>query len=133
MKTASATLFILIGILALVRTASAQSTPMRANIPFDFTVGDKHLDKGEYVIRVESGVVQLSNKKGSGVSSLSYAASPEKSRTKSALVFWRYGDAYFLSKVLQADGAARELPKTRTEIEIARRYSGVPIEAAATR
>src|SRR2546425_6433607 len=52
MKRVSATLFILIVILAMASTASAQSTPMRANIPFDFTVGDRHLDKGDYRVRV---------------------------------------------------------------------------------
>ncbi len=60
MKKISATLFVLVVILALAGTASAQST-LKANIPFDFTVGDKHLEKGEYIVRLDSSVVQLSH------------------------------------------------------------------------
>ena len=132
MKRVSATLLAMVGILALTTTASAQSMPMRANIPFDFAVGDRHLDKGEYIVRVESGVVQLRSTKGSGAFSLSQAASPGKSQTGNVLEFRRYGDAYFLSKLLWADGVARELPKTRSEIEIARKYPGVRAIETAT-
>ena len=135
MKRVSATLFILIVILAMASTASAQSTPMRANIPFDFTVGDRHLDKGDYRVRVTTlGVLQLQSSNGSAAFSLLQAAPQENPQTRGALVFRRYGDAYFLSKIVWADGLARELPKTRGEIEIARKYPGAPaIETATAR
>ena len=135
MKRVSATLFVLIVILAMALTASAQSTPMRANIPFDFTVGDRHLDKGDYRVRVTTlGVLQLQSSDGSAAFSLLQAAPEENRRTRGALMFRRYGDAYFLSKIVWADGVARELPKTRGEIEIARKYPGAPaIETATVR
>ena len=130
MKRVSAAWFVLVVILAMATTASAQST-LKANIPFDFAVGDKHLDKGEYVVRVDAGVVQLLSMKGSGAMALAQSAPPERSQSKNALVFRRYGDAIFLWKLLRADGIARELPQTRGEIEIARRYRNAPaIETA---
>src|SRR5881296_3149744 len=133
MKKISATLFVLVVILALAGTASAQST-LKANIPFDFTVGDKHLEKGEYIVRLDSSVVQLSHVvKGSGAMSLVHAATPEQQR-QDALVFRRYGDAIFLWKILRADGTPRELVQTRSEIEIAKKYPGsLRIETAAAK
>src|SRR3989449_9922226 len=104
MKRVSATLFILIVILAMASTASAQSTPMRANIPFDFTVGDRHLDKGDYRVRVTTlGVLQLQSSNGSAAFSLLQAAPQENPQTRGALVFRRYGDANFLSKIVWAE------------------------------
>ena|SRR5437899_1346159 len=132
MKRVSATLFVLVVILALAGTASAQST-LRANIPFDFTVGDRHLEKGDYIVHVESAVVQLTNVKGSGAMSLVHTASPERQK-QDALVFRRYGDAIFLWKILRADGVSRELLQTRSEIEIAKKYpSPARIETAAAK
>ena len=132
MKRVSAAWFILVVIFALAGTASAQST-LRANIPFDFAVGETHMDKGEYVVHVDSSVVQLTNVKGSGAAmSLVHTASLERSQPQNALVFRRYGDAIFLWKVLRAEGVARELPQTRGEIEIARNYRRGPTIETAT-
>src|SRR5438094_8830616 len=107
MKRVSATLFVLIVILAMASTASAQSTPMRANIPFDFTVGDRHLDKGDYRVRVTTlGVLQLKSSNGSAAFSLLQSAPEETPQTRGALVFRRYCDACFISKVVWPDGLA---------------------------
>src|SRR5438876_9436334 len=101
MKRVSATLFILIVILAMASTAAAQSTPMRANIPFGFTVGDRHLDKGDYRVRVTTlGALQLQSSNGSAAFSLLQAAPHENPHTEGAPVFWLYDYAYILSKLL---------------------------------
>src|SRR2546427_11719462 len=99
MKRVSATLFILIVILAMASTASAQSTPMRANIPFDFTVGDRHLDKADYRARVTIlGALQLQSSNASAAFSLLQAAPQENPQTRRALVFRRSADANWPGK-----------------------------------
>src|SRR5215831_13039557 len=133
MKRVSTTMFLVMVILVLATTASAQTTSLRANVPFKFAVGDKFLDKGEYSVYVmNTRLLQLVSSTGKSAMSLSQAISPKDSNVRSVLVFWRYGDTYFLSKVVRADGAAWELPKSQSEIEIARNYRGNPeIETAA--
>ena len=134
MKTVSTTMFLLMVILVLATTASAQTTSLRANVPFNFAVGDKYLDKGEYTVYVmNSRLLQLVSSRGASAYSLSQTVSSKDFKDRSVLVFWRYGDTYFLSKVIREDGAAWELPKSRSEIEVAKKYPGPKIETAAAK
>ncbi len=121
------TLICMTVIFALATIASAQSQKLIANIPFDFNVGSVELAAGSYMVDVtNSGVLELMDAKGKMIFSSSRPASQPKSQTQNALLFKRYGDAYFLSQLFWEGGLARELPKTGKEIELARRYQAVP-------
>jgi hypothetical protein len=87
--------------LASVATtgANAQEPTLKANIPFDFTVGNTSMPAGEYTITSPFEEVLLLRSGGhsaSIVTSKDYA----ESESGSKLVFDRYGNQYFLHEVL---------------------------------
>ena len=98
----------LLVVLAMVpAVASAQSLAgsIRANIPFDFTVGDKKLPAGVYsIVRAQqsSGDVVLaisSADRHLNTFQLTNAVMTLDPKRKETLVFHRYGDEYFLSQL----------------------------------
>jgi hypothetical protein len=80
---------------------SAQSR-QQATIPFDFTVGQRLLPAGTYVIRpLGPGVIAVRGwKENELVSATTLITSAnEVSKNPDTLVFHRYGDQYFLSEI----------------------------------
>ncbi len=84
-----------------------------ANIPFAFTVLDKTVPAGKYVIQnavttSKSGIVKFRNvDTGHSVAVLapSNAASyTTKDKVAAKVIFHRYGDRYFFSEIWSADG-----------------------------
>ena len=118
----AATILMLIGILAA--TAEAQSVngiSMRANIPFEFSVGDKILPAGEYRIQQvnpSSDLVMLQIATADGEARLLVRVQSIHSTNarRTMLVFNRYGSSYFLS-TLGIEGAmdSWQAPKSRAE------------------
>ena len=106
-----------------IQAAQGQSlnTHVRAQIPFDFTVGDKKFPAGEYSIgRAQSGddaLLEVSSVKGNLTAFR--LTSEELSLTRKAsdtLVFHQYGDQYFLYEVWPAGGnVGRALLESRSE------------------
>jgi hypothetical protein len=110
------TLFAFASILG-AGAAVAQDRGVQANVPFDFTVGNKLLPAGTYTITPASeGVIAIQNR-DKHVLILS-AALPDGKEAKNGgeLVFDRYADQYFLREIL-CDAAAMnvELPATKAE------------------
>ena len=80
---------------------SAQSR-QQATIPFDFTVGQRLLPAGTYVIRpLGRGVIAVRGWKGNELVSATtlITSANEVSKNPDTLVFHRYGDQYFLSEI----------------------------------
>ena len=94
---------------------------VRANIPFDFTVGEKKLSAGEYSIgRTQPSVdiaISITDVDGhTKAIRLTNAAVTTHPKKKAYLVFHRYGDQYFLSQVWPAGGSiGREFPVSASE------------------
>jgi hypothetical protein len=98
--------------ICLLLTAAAlfaQTTPsqrlMKVNIPFAFSVEDRSLPEGEYLVLTVTPersirIVSADGKHTAIVNTLpNYAKSPSES---SRLVFHRYGNQYFLAQVWTA-------------------------------
>ena len=67
MKRITAVAFFTLASILGVGSAFAQMQPrqVRATVPFDFTVGNKHLPAGTYSIaRAMDGTIQIQNRKG---------------------------------------------------------------------
>jgi hypothetical protein len=116
-------------LVTTVGSAQAQSLAYRisANIPFDFSIGDKKLTSGKYSIgraRQNSDDTILSILDGDGRSKAipsSHAVETLRSKDKATLVFHRYGDQYFLYQVWQAgETTGREFIISRNERDIRR-------------
>jgi hypothetical protein len=83
-----------------------------ANIPFAFTVLDKTVPAGQYVIQSagtsRSGLVKFRNvATGHAVAVLapsSAASYTTKDKVDAKLIFHRYGDRYFFSEIWSASG-----------------------------
>jgi hypothetical protein len=110
------TLLSAILLVTLVASAQGQSLAykVRANIPFDFAVGEKKLPAGEYSIgraqRSDDIAISITD---AGGHTKAVTLDP---KGKSSLVFHRYGDQYFLFQVWPAGGSVgREFPVSASE------------------
>src|ERR1044071_10142845 len=111
-------------LINVVVTAQAQSGDrMRANIPFDFIVKDKHLPAGEYTVeRVRFGaseVMKIQSLDGQ-VSAMAqaYMAGSGKYQKDGKLVFYGYGDQRVLAHVWTAGDQEKYTLKFRADDEL---------------
>lgn len=100
-----------------VVSANGQS-PTRANVPFDFTVGETTLAAGNYAIASATAAgdcLKITNTKAKGAAvRLTIPLNGEVQHGK--LVFHRYGQRYFLAEVWTDGGSqGRRLMKGRQE------------------
>ena len=116
---------------AAVASANAQlSIPIKAKIPFDFTVGDKKLPAGEYTFSRLTGLssnnVMFVSSSDASTRMLQSTLSAEvlMPRNESTLVFHKYGDQYFLEQILtQGEQVGAELPESRGERTVRRQLA----------
>ena len=97
---------------------------LQITIPFDFTVGEKLLKSGEYVI-APSGDKAISFKStagnGSAVALINAVTKIDMQTPK--LIFHKYGDTYFLTQAwLRNSDSGKELFVSPKEIQMARDY-----------
>ena len=119
----------------MVPATQAQSIMLKADIPFNFVVGDKQLPPGEYHVKQTHPSLTLiqSHDARSLAMVLTTATQARKISDVGKLVFNRYGDQYFLSKIwTPSSDTGREVRKSRLEREVAQRLSeGAPTVVAA--
>jgi hypothetical protein len=125
-------LMLIVGLaLAAAVVANGQAQPaLRAQVPFDFVVGEKTLRAGEYRVSQTGSTgeaVVINSDKGDRILCLSNNADRFGDRELAAkLVFHRYNNTYFLSQVWMAgDSTGRELPKTKQERGIERELKAI--------
>lgn len=117
--------------LTLLTAAAAlgQSNALStADIPFEFHVGTTVLPAGHYLVRpgFANGVLSIQSL-NRGAMIITGTIEAQKAPTTGKLVFNRYGDSYFLSKVWTAgDSVGRKLPIAKMERELARNSSSAP-------
>jgi hypothetical protein len=126
MKNLRSVLFVLAAIL-LVPAVRAQQNPVKAEVPFDFVVGDRAYPAGEYTLKSaleNSGIIRLDNTQeviGRFISSIKCENRVPSNETK--LVFHRMGGHYFLYQVWVAGSlTGREFPKGRIEVQLAQNH-----------
>ena len=109
---------------SLTVSAQGQSLAYRvkANIPFDFTVGERKLTAGEYSVgrAIQSSgdlVLSITDHDGHAKATrLTNATVALRPKERSVLVFHRYGDQYFLFQVWTAgETGGRQFPESRSE------------------
>lgn len=101
MKPTRAIALLTVGLLSATAGVLAQERAVMANIPFNFTVGTKLLPAGKYTISSpSSGVVQIKSADGQIASGLVAVQSYHESDRGTELIFNRYGDRYFLRRIL---------------------------------
>jgi hypothetical protein len=107
-RTFAPALFSLPLVTAGAARLHAQITnPIQAHVSHSFVIGDKTLPPGDYTFRVESntdlGVMEVQSKNGEHVAQFNVRQSVDNHRPRhSELVFRKFGDTEFLSKVYEA-------------------------------
>lgn len=139
MKRLTLALVGVLGLLVAVGPAFAQEFRLKADIPFQFTVNGQTLLAGEYQLgsagaTSNRNILQIRNADGQS-SILNALPTQLRSKAKdSKLVFHRYGDQYFLSKMwMEGEGDGYEVPQSRLEKELAKRQHAGTTEVAAKR
>lgn len=90
----------------LVTPANAQTAVVRVNIPFAFTAGEQSFDAGDYVVAYDrmANRIALHPRDGGDAHYLAPHTNLYLSRSATSnnatLVFHKYGNSYFLRKVL---------------------------------
>jgi len=119
-KKHTATLLILmfVGLTGLVQ--AQMSTSFKAQVPFAFVANGKTMPAGECIIAFDvNGRTLLRIRRGEQqVFTVPIADVSPNARKKTALVFHRYGDQYFLTSINREGGTGYQLPPSRLEREL---------------
>ena len=111
--------------LLLATAAHAQTTNVKANIPFDFVVGDHAYSAGEYTVKSisqSSPAIRIDNADESekGIA-LANACEKLQPATQTTLVFQRLGNNYFLYQIwTEGNSTGREFRMSKTQVQLAR-------------
>jgi hypothetical protein len=125
----SLTMVMVIATVAFVTSvvsANAQGTiQVKANVPFEFVVGNEMLPAGEYTVRsaTSSGqaLIIQSDDASHAIYRLSNTIRPKTDDGEARLVFHRYGQNYFLKQVWEGgDTSGREVLESKQEKAIKR-------------
>lgn len=117
------TLWMAVAIAALMSVgAIADNTiAIKANIPFDFMVGNQRVPAGEYTFSQSASwnMIQISSWDArTGLRILRHPVGSNTTGSACALVFNKYGNRYFLKQIWSGNGAmGAQLPTSRTEKE----------------
>jgi hypothetical protein len=99
-------------------TAQAQSNRLKADVPFEFSVGDSTLPAGSYIAQSTSqqGDVIIIRGLSNGESRMrvSHAVTANGS-SQARLVFHKYGQRYFLSEIWGGGESGRQVLKSKQE------------------
>jgi hypothetical protein len=98
-----------------------------ANIPFDFTVGNKEFKAGKYSVgrlsaSYNTNTLIIRSEDGHAVANFNVNNATDKSGSQARLIFRRYGNQYFLAKVFDGQsGQGAEFLKSKAEREAAKK------------
>lgn len=117
--------FLALGLLLAVSAAQAQETAVKADIPFNFVVGNQTLPAGEYTVLNQGAVGQaVLIRSYAGKTALFASTQPCSSSGPSAktkLVFHTSAGRYFLYQIwTEGNSSGRQIPKSRAEVELAK-------------
>ena len=98
---------------------------VRANVPFDYSVGDATMKAGSCTIKPAGNADALAIRcEGSETALVLTRSVSSKPAAATKLVFRKYGEQYFLSQIwVEGDEPGAQLPKTRVEKELMSRVT----------
>ena len=108
---------------AAVSTQAQTNYGLRANVPFDFAVGDKTFSAGKIAARGEASsyALSISNRdEGQHVLRLARRLPDGRSSDRPKLIFRKYGNQYFLAQVWIRSNSGWEIPRSKSQKAIER-------------
>ena len=115
----------LAAVASLAPIAQAQSTliSVRANVPFSFDYGTKHLPAGAYIFSFTHDLVTVSGASGTFMGSAKMAYDPGRVNA-TRVIFHRYGDYYFLDGLTTIEiGAQISVSESKNERSVAKEWA----------
>ena len=104
--------------LATLPAAAKSVNGMRAQIPFDFHVGDRLVSAGDYTVKAltnDEMVLRISGGREAVNTTTSSGRDKGNGEGRARLVFHKYGDQYFLTAVWGSDSTGRTLSESKRE------------------
>ncbi len=117
----------LVIVLTVVSANAQTAVRYRAEIPFDFKIGQKTFPAGDYFINLaNSNILSLEDAPGNNL--LVKFVSPNETAEAPKMIFTRYENQYFLTKIVSPDFGVVRL-KTNSEKQMAKNQSpqSVPV------
>jgi hypothetical protein len=126
MKSLRSILFVL-AVILIVPAARAQQKGVKADVPFDFIVGNHAYPAGEYILKSannDASTIRMENvQEVSAVFVPSNSCENGAASKETKLVFHRVAGRYFLYQVWTAGNlTGRQFPMSRAEVELARNH-----------
>jgi len=126
-------MIVLVGSMAVAAEAQTGSrTQLVANIPFEFSAGNKTMPAGEYIVRQvnpssDRAVLQLRSKDGksSAMVLMDSVIDRAKSDEMASLIFNRYGNLYFFAEAWMPGNDGLAAAKTATEKSAGKELAGI--------
>jgi hypothetical protein len=115
-------------VLSLATAAQAQTTNVKASIPFDFVGGDHAYSAGEYTLKSLSqsstaNRIDNADESEKGIT-LSNACRSLQPAAGTKLVFQRLGNNYFLYQIwTEGNFTGREFRMSKTQVQLAKNDS----------
>src|SRR6267143_4942431 len=121
-------LLVAVALAAAVVSATAPSNPIKANIPFEFVIGDKTLPAGTYIAKpaTTGGALAIQSADGKNSAVRMTGPTEQKNKSRARMVFHRYGHNYFLAQVWSGESSGRELAKSKQERAVERELASIP-------
>jgi hypothetical protein len=122
---------------AVAPAAALSFNTIKADIPFDFTIGNRVFRAGKYTLRPVTNdtnpVVQIQSEDGQAFRMFpTHSALASEPKEQTVLVFHRYGDQYFLYQVWAlGDTTGIQLPKSSLERQTERGIVPNKVQSAA--
>jgi hypothetical protein len=128
--------FFVLAVLMLATAARAQQQTVKADVPFDFVVGDRAYPAGEYTVKSaleNTGILRLDNIQESIAAFVPSDKCENRAPSKNTkLVFRRMAGRYFLYQVwTEGSLTGREFPKSRIETELAQNHESPEVVIVA--
>src|ERR1051325_4277153 len=112
-------LTLLVAGLAVAPASAKSGITLRAQVPFDYHVGNQKIQAGDCTVTAETddgATLRISSKNGDGATVLTNAKQAKmNSESSPRLVFHKYGDQYFLAAVWGTEEIGRALPESSSE------------------
>jgi hypothetical protein len=124
---------LMVGLVIVLAVVSANAqTPARykAEIPFDFNIGQKTFQAGDYFIALSNSNI-LSLEDGQGNNLLTKFVSPNETAEATKMIFKRDDNQYFLAKIVSPDFGAVRL-KTNGEKQMAKKQNSQTVSVNLT-
>ncbi len=101
MKFFPAVALLSLATVSAVPGASAQDRALKANIPFNFTVGESSLPAGKYILSAPvAGLVRVVSEDRRLTATVVASKGYNETKGSSKLVFDKYQNQYFLDRIL---------------------------------